>query len=328
MSLVPLIMQPAFRYGNDTPWGGTRLRELYNKNISDPRCGESLEVSTIPGLNSQTQNGTPLSILVERYGKALIGSSVNKHFPLLLKLIDARKQLSVQVHPNDAYALKHENKFGKSEGWVILHAEPNAHLVYGFHEGISHEQIRKALEQGNKVEKLLRYIPVKAGDVFYIPAGTIHAIGAGIVLYEIQQSSDVTYRLYDWERKDKFGNKRELHISRALQVCNLNLRLDPITPTPMPLDGQGILEMLLDTPFFQTLRYRDCSDAKISSNFTRFEMLTALAPAVIRWRKNKKLCIPTGHTVLLPAECDEILLTCKEALLSRPCQGSSCFELL
>jgi len=214
-------MHPAFRYGAATPWGGSLLRDVYHKDTPDARTGESLEVSAIPGLNSTDAEGTPLGRLVERYGKALLGTEVKGDFPLLLKLIDAKQPLSVQVHPDDAYAQKHENKLGKTEAWVILEAQPGAKLVYGIRQGVSREQLGNAAEQGRQLEDLLRHVEVKPGDVFFIPAGTVHAIGEGILLYEIQQSSDVTYRFYDWERRDEHGNKRALHTRQALDVVSL-----------------------------------------------------------------------------------------------------------
>lgn len=321
MALSPILMRPAYRHGADTPWGGARLRELYQKDIPDGRTGESLEVSTIPGLNSLDADGTPLSRLAERYGKVLLGTEVKGDFPLLLKLLDAKDALSVQVHPADAYAKQTEGKLGKSEAWIILHADPGAELVYGIKEGVTTEQLRDASEHGQAVEELLRRVPVKKGDVFYIPAGTVHAIGAGIVLYEIQQSSDITYRFYDWERRDQHGNKRQLHLRQALDVVDLDTRLDPVEPRRLPLEGEGRVELLLDTPFFETLRYVGCREIPLGNDPRRFAMLTALSPATLHWGDDKVLNVPAGQTVFLPAQGYDLLLTCDECLVSKPAVG-------
>jgi mannose-6-phosphate isomerase len=318
MPLAPILMRPAYRFGSQTPWGGSKLRELYNKDTPDMHTGESLELSVIPGLNSTDLEGTPLSHLIERYGKALVGTDVKGDFPLLLKLLDARESLSVQVHPDDVYARKHENKLGKTEAWYILSANHDAYLVYGIREGVTREMLEEASLQGAKVEELLRYVPVTQGDCFFIPSGTVHAIGEGIVLYEIQQSSDVTYRFYDWERRDKNGNKRTLHLKQALDVTNPDLRLDKVTPHPLPMQGKGQREGLLNTDFFETQRYLSCQDALIPADRRRFAVLTALKPAVLHYAAGKSLALPAGQTALLPANGEDLHLTCEEALYSCP----------
>lgn len=317
MPLAPILMCPAFRFGAATPWGGSLLRDVYHKDTPDARTGESLEVSAVPGLNSTDADGTPLSRLIERYGKALLGTDIKGEFPLLLKLIDAKMPLSVQVHPDDAYAQKHENKLGKTEAWVILNAKPGAKLVYGVREGVSREQLGNAALQGRALEDLLRQVEVKRGDVFYIPAGTLHAIGEGILLYEIQQSSDITYRFYDWERRDEHGNKRTLHTCQALDVASLGEAPIPQPVRACPLQGDGHLDMLLDTPFFSISRYSACREALVPADKRRFGMLTALQPATLRYL-DRSLELAAGQTALLPAHGEEIYLTGEELLFSCP----------
>ena len=228
MPLAPILMTPAYRYGAATPWGGEGLRMLFAKEIPDSRTGEGLEVSAIPGLESRDPQGNTLPSLIEKYGEKLTGPGFEKPFPLLLKLLDAKDTLSVQVHPNDEYAARVENKLGKTEAWHILFAAPGAELVYGVKAGTDKESLLEASLAGAQVEGLLRRVKVRAGETYYIPAGMVHAIGAGIVLYEIQQSSDVTYRFYDWERRDKNGNKRELHIQKAVDVTDVTAQLDAV----------------------------------------------------------------------------------------------------
>lgn len=208
--LPPMRMHPAYRHGDMTPWGGEQLKTVFGKDIPDERTGEALEMSVIPGLESTDDDGVTLTALIERYGSRLTGLPEGTEFPLLLKLLAAKGTLSVQVHPDDEYAKAHENKLGKTEAWVILHAEEGASLLYGIREGVTIDDLRRALTGGEDVEPLIQRIPVKAGDVFYMPAGMVHAIGGGILLYEIQQSSDVTYRLWDFNRVNDKGEKRPL----------------------------------------------------------------------------------------------------------------------
>ena len=317
MPLPPILMYPGFRHGKATPWGGARLRDLYHKETPDPKTGESLEVSVIPGLNSTDSEGTQLSRLIERYGKALIGTEIKGDFPLLLKLIDAREALSVQVHPGDAYALKNENKLGKTEAWVVLDAKPDARLVYGIKDGVDSAALAEAAEKGRALEDLLRYVDVKKGDVLHIPAGTVHAIGEGIVLYEIQQSSDVTYRFYDWERRDEHGNKRTLHTKQALDVTKLGPPPEKAVSSTLPLEGTGRLEQLLSTPYFTILRYTNCENALLSADRRRFGMLTALSPARLYYA-DRSLQLAAGQTVLLPANGEDLRLWGDEFLFSCP----------
>ena len=234
--LLPLRMCPAFRGGALTPWGGEKLRTVYGKAIPEVPTGESLEVSTIPGLESTDEAGVKLPELVARYGEKFAGKFAKGTFPLLLKIIDASNTLSVQVHPDDEYAAIHENgKLGKSEAWMILDAPEGSQLVYGVKPGTTREALREACKQGAAVENLLQFVNVKPGDVCFIPSGCVHAIGAGIMLYEIQQPSDVTYRFYDWDRVDAQGRRRELHLQKALDVTDLNLALEPIPAPDVPL---------------------------------------------------------------------------------------------
>ena len=316
MSIKPFLLFPAFRHGKDTPWGGDELHRLYGKKTDDPRTGESLEMSVIPGLNSLDAQGTPLSELIAQYGEKLVGAAVRGDFPLLLKLIDAREQLSVQVHPDDSYAREHENKLGKTEAWVILHAQPGAKLVYGMREGVTKEQLKEACADGKKIEKLLRFVPVHPGDVYYIPSGTVHAIGAGIVLYEIQQSSDVTYRFYDWDRTDAQGNRRTLHIQQGLDVTRLDLQPDAAVPTALP-DDHCRRELLLDTDYFRLERLRDCQAVPFVAAKTQFSVLTSLSDGVLRLA-DEEISLTPGQTVFIPADCAAFDLTCQECLIASP----------
>ena len=295
--LPPMRMHPAFRGGKLTPWGGERLRTVYGKDIAEVPTGESLEVSCIPGLESTDDNGTKLPDLIRLYGERLVGRFADRAFPLLLKIIDAREALSVQVHPDDAYAHDHEGgKLGKTEAWLILDAPEGAELVYGILPGTDLETLKKACEQGAAVEPLLRRVKVKPGDVCYIPAGCVHAIGAGIMLYEIQQSSDITYRFYDWNRVDKNGKGRELHLKQALAVTDLSLEPEPLHAPEIPV------ARVLDKKYF-TL---DILNPKTSSpvhvpHIRDFGLLTALDGELsLSWEGGRR-ALKKGESVYLPA---------------------------
>lgn len=311
--LLPVHMHPAFRGGSLTPWGGDKLLRVYDKPIQDVPTGESLEISCIPSLESKDDAGMSLPDLIRRYGKQFAGDYANKPFPLLLKLIDAKEPLSVQVHPNDAYAKANERgKLGKTEAWLILDAPEGAELVYGIKEGTTLEQLKAACEQGEAVEALLRRVKVKPGDVCYIPAGCVHAIGAGIMLYEIQQSSDVTYRFYDWNRVDAQGNRRELHLQKALDVTDLSFSLSPI-PAP---DAPCV--RVLDETYFTLDLMHITTEVKLPS-IRHFGMLTALEGSLTLTWESKEIPLTKGESLYLPTTCPPLTLKGQgRAALSMP----------
>lgn len=224
--LYPLKMNPVYK---EPIWGGKKLREVFGKDIPSDYTGESWEIAChkngISTVSNGDLKGKTLIEVIETYGKDALGTKIGnqgmERFPLLLKIIDASDKLSVQVHPEDEYARIHEGEFGKTEMWIVLDARPNAQLVYGVKAGVSKEEFEKAIKTGT-LENYLNFVDVRKGDVFFIPAGTIHAIGEGLLIAEIQQNSDTTYRVYDWNRVDDKGNSRELHIKKALDVSNLS----------------------------------------------------------------------------------------------------------
>ena len=233
----------------DYLWGGTKLMDEYNQHSDSDIMAESWVVSTHkdgPSFIENTDiNEATLKEYIENNPMSL-GSNNQEYaqLPVLVKLIDSNQPLSVQVHPDDAYAQKHENDNGKNEMWVILEAKENAQLVVGLNKVLSAQQLEQSIRD-NTLEQHLNYVPVKQGDVVYIPAGTIHAIGAGITICEIQQSSNVTYRLYDYNRKDNNGSTRELHIDKGVYVSNLD-------PYPSVLQN-GYDESITDDCRFKTL---------------------------------------------------------------------------
>lgn len=311
--LLPLRMHPAFRGGKLTPWGGEKLRTVYGKPIAEVPTGESLEISCIPGLESADDTGVKLPDLIAKYGARFAGKYADETFPLLLKFIDAAESLSVQVHPDDAYAHAHENgKLGKTEAWLILDAPEGSQLVYGIRPGTTLTELRTACEAGAAVEPLLRRVDVKPGDVCFIPAGCVHAIGAGIMLYEIQQSSDVTYRFYDWDRVDKQGNRRELHIDKALDVTDLDFTLDPIPAPDAPI------ARVLDEQYF-TLDLMNADGEQPVPPICHFGLLTALDGGLTLTWAGGRHTLAKGESLFVPAASPALTLTGKgRAALSMP----------
>ena len=226
--LYPLKFTPIYK---DKIWGGNKIRTILNKDFGNlPNCGESWELSGVDGNVSVVSNGylagNTLEELLEVYMGDLAGDTVYENFgnefPLLIKFIDANDDLSIQVHPDDKMSFERHNSFGKTEMWYVMQADQGSKLQSGFNQPVDQE---KYLEKLNKVEltDILNFEEVSAGDVFFIPAGRVHAIGKGILLAEIQQTSDITYRIYDYDRRDAQGNTRELHTDLALDAIDYTL---------------------------------------------------------------------------------------------------------
>lgn len=204
----------------DYLWGGEKLKTDYGKQTDKTPCAESWELSLNPhGLTKVEDCKTLAEVLTpEKTGK---NCEKFEFFPVLIKFIDAKQNLSVQVHPSDDYALKYENSYGKTESWYIVEAEEGAGIYCGFKRDTNKEEFLQSLASG-EVENLLNFIPVKKGDCYFIPSGTVHAIGAGCLILEIQQNSDLTYRVYDYNRRGADGKLRELHVDKAVKVINFN----------------------------------------------------------------------------------------------------------
>lgn len=227
MKLYPLQFEPILK---ERIWGGTKLKTLLNKPITSNTTGESWEISTVENDVSNVANGffkgKSLNELLEEFPIAILGTKVyeqfGKQFPLLFKYLDAREDLSIQLHPNDTLAKKRHNSFGKTEMWYVMQADEDANLIVGFKERSTPEEFLDNLNKKTLLN-ILDTKKVKQGDVFFLETGTIHAIGAGNVIAEIQQTSDITYRIYDFDRVDANGNTRELHVDLALDAINYDL---------------------------------------------------------------------------------------------------------
>ena len=229
----------------DNLWGGNKLRE-YGKSSDKDRIAESWELSFTKGGEATIGNGQRLT---EAFPKECWGTACEKFhaFPVLTKFIDAREKLSVQVHPSDEYALENEGQFGKTEMWYVVDAEEGAGLYMGLEGKCDKDEFARAVADGT-VEELLSFKTVKPGDVYFIPSGTIHAIGAGVVIFEIQQNSTLTYRLYDYMRRDKDGNLRELHVDKAMKVS----LLEPYAESTFDTDDESVIGKC---EYFETRKY-------------------------------------------------------------------------
>jgi mannose-6-phosphate isomerase len=313
--MYPLVMAPHFRHGAETPWGGTMLRDLFLKEAPADETGEALEVSALGGRESMVLNGPhagkTLPAMIRLWGKDLVGE-VEGEFPLLIKLLDAKELLSVQVHPGDEYALKSEGKLGKSEAWVILNCEEGAKIAYGVKPG--EKGLRAAVEAGG-IESCLNWVSVRPGDVYYIPAGTVHALGGGIQCYEVQQSSDVTYRFWDWGRVGKDGKPRELHTEKALDVARVG-GVRPRCEGATVLCKGGSRTYFISEDHFELCRLNVSGEMPLESG--RIKMITTLGPCKITWPEGALEPAPFT-TVVVPAALEGVSISGNlKALMSSP----------
>lgn len=290
-------LTPALR---DCIWGGKRLA-AYGKATASDRLGESWELSFVPDAQSRV-DGVEVS---EVFDRASWGERCKdfKDFPVLTKFIDACDSLSVQVHPSDEYALKHEGQYGKTEMWYIVEAEDGAGIYMGLREKCTAEQFARAVTDGT-VEELLEFKRVQPSDVFFIPSGTVHAIGKGVLLFEIQQNSTLTYRLYDYMRRDKNGNMRELHIDKAMKVAHL----EKYEPVKISSDDPSVIGTC---PYFTARlhRLRDGSIALVSDgSFISFTCITGSGTADGEpFSRGESFFIPAGAgRVEIFGNCDII----------------------
>ncbi len=308
--LYPLKFEPILK---DKIWGGTKLAKLFGKRADSDKLGESWELSGVENEESVVTNGflqgNNLSELLEIYMGELVGDKVvdmyGLQFPLLFKLIDANQNLSIQVHPDDEIAYDRHNSYGKTEMWYVLDAEPGAELIIGFTKDCERDEYLDALDAG-EVENLLQKVPVSKGDVLFIPAGLVHAIGKGVVVAEIQQSSDITYRIYDYKRKDENGQERELHTDEALDVMDFTAATEPkVAYQPV----MNEIVPLVQCDYFTTnlLQF----DAALARNYAQtdsFVVYMCLEGSFVIGYNDTKTNVSKGETVLLPAIIDEVEL--------------------
>ncbi|MCX7710533.1 MAG: class I mannose-6-phosphate isomerase [Clostridia bacterium] len=309
--LYPLKFKPVYK---DYIWGGRNLEKL-GRTLPEGIVAESWEIACHPDGMSYVANGEleglSLQEAVSKYKAALVGSRLhtdsNFKFPLLIKLIDANDKLSVQVHPEDSYADLHENgELGKNEMWYILSAKPGAKLVYDVLPGVTKETFNQAVQDGN-IEGCLKYIDVAPGDVINIPAGLVHAIGEGIVLAEVQQNSNTTYRVYDYDRVDKHGNKRPLHIDKALEVIDFNScgRKEKATGLKVNLGPDSTKTYQIANKYFSVEFYDIRGKVEESSNENCFYLFVFLEGKGKINFETGSVEVAAGESVLIPASLGE-----------------------
>lgn len=315
--MYPLKFQPILK---ERLWGGTKLRDVLGKPIENDITGESWELSTVKGDVSVIANGnlagTSLQELIDQNPEAILGEGVVERFgtdfPILIKFIDAKKDLSIQLHPHDELAKERHNSFGKTEMWYIMDADKDANLIVGFNKDVSKEEYAESLEKNTLLE-LLNYETVKEGDTFFINTGKIHAIGAGVLLAEIQQTSDVTYRVYDFNRRDKNGNLRELHTELALDAIDYKKKDDFKVAYSQDMNT---VNGMVNCPYFQT-NFLELSkdlhqDVSKRDSFTIYMCVAGVAEVQNDFGSTT---VQKGETVLVPSNCTGIALKTSGAKL-------------
>ena len=316
-TLYPLRFTPIYK---KLIWGGEKLREEYGKLDAPEMTGESWEISMVEDNISVVSNGylknNTLEEVIEVYMGDVVGDRVYEKygtfFPILTKFIHSNDYLSIQVHPGDEYAMEHHGENGKTEMWYILEAEEDARLIVGFNRPTDREGFLKSLHDGTLVD-LMNFQPVKKGDVLFMPTGRIHALGPGIVLAEIQQTSDMTYRIYDWDRMGADGKPRELHIDHAANVIDFDMPADYKTPYD-PVPNQTV--PLADCPYFTTQYMKFDQPVDKDYNLIDSFVIYMCTEGEVDlyypgWEQNGSETLRKGDTILVPAVLKEISLVPK-----------------
>ncbi len=315
--LYPLTFAPLLK---EVIWGGSDIRPFKGLEPDDKKIGESWEISHVDDNFSIVAEGAlagkNLDELIDLYGERLVGKSVQERFghrfPLLIKFIDARDYLSIQVHPDDELGMKRHNSFGKTEMWYVINAAPKAKLYSGFAVQSSPEDYVRRIEEGTIVEALAEY-EVRPGDVFFLPAGRVHAIGAGCFIAEIQQTSNITYRIYDYDRTDAAGNKRELHTELAKDAIDYRLEKDYRTAYT-PVADQPV--HLVECQYFET-NLLDLTQP-ISRDWSELDSFVIYicmeGKVTLRDAQGNEVSLHQGQSVLVPAENPSLTLTPEDSV--------------
>ncbi|MGN0169691.1 MAG: mannose-6-phosphate isomerase, class I [Lachnospiraceae bacterium] len=318
-----LKLQPC---GKDYLWGGTRLRDEYGKRIDLTPLAETWECSVHSDGSSIVANGEfkgqTLSTVLKHHPEYMGTKVKNGELPILVKFMDAKKDLSVQVHPDDEYAKEHEGDNGKTEMWYVLDADEGASLIYGFKHKVTEEILRHALETGT-LDKHLQKVKVHKGDTFFVPAGTVHGIGKGILIAEIQESSNVTYRVYDYDRVDKNGKKRELHFDKAVQVMNMDVASDVKQSPRLVKHYPGCSqELLCRCKYFEAERIQVTKGLPFSVREESFQVLMCLdgyGQVEVMDAEQKPMQFSKGETMFLPAGIGRCLVVGNAELIKVRC---------
>lgn len=309
MQFYPLTFNPIFK---ERIWGGTSLKSVLKKPISSDITGESWEISTVPNDISVVADGLfagkNLNQLIDEFPNEVLGTTVyerfGKQFPLLFKYLDAREDLSIQVHPNDDLAAKRHNSFGKTEMWYIMQADDQARIIVGFKEQSTADEYVHHLKN-NTLLSILNQTKVAPGDVFMLETGTVHAIGAGMIVAEIQQTSDITYRIFDFNRKDANGNERELHIDLALDAINYNKIETQRHYKKTENESNGII----DCKYFTTNIIPLTRSIKIAKNKQTFTVYMCVEGHFSIAANQETYHYKKGDTILIPAALSDFELS-------------------
>ena len=312
-SLYPMKFEPIFR---DKVWGGQKIKTILNQDFGDlPNCGELWALSGFPGSESVVVNGflagNELNELVEVYMDELVGEKIHEIygnvFPLLIKILDANDWLSIQVHPDDNLARQRGLEGGKTEMWYILQADEDGKLISGFNQKVNQNIYLQKLED-KKLTEIMNFEQVKAGEVYYMPAGRVHSLGPGVLLAEIQQTSDTTYRIYDWDRIDNQGNVRDLHLKDAMAAIDFNI-LESYKSSYAKKKNETV--SLVKSEVFIT-NLIDL-DVPVEKDFTEVDSfviyLCAEGTCELDDTKHEKITLKTGEVALVPASATKINLT-------------------
>lgn len=316
--MYPLLLKPLIK---DYLWGGTRLKTDFGFDTDKGIAAEAWMLSCHKDGTNTVVNGEHagkrLDEVLKIWGKSALGKKAEKfsYFPILIKLIDAKQKLSVQVHPDDCYALEHEGEYGKTEMWYIVDCEPGAQLAYGFKKDIDMAEFELRIKE-NTLDDVINYVPVNKGDVFFIAAGTLHAIGEGILIAEVQQNSNTTYRVSDYGRLGTDGKQRELHVEKALDVTVTK-------PTVLPYGNVGKItwfdygkeKELADCEFFKVIKL-DLNGSKRISNKNAFTSVLLLEGKLFVECDEERISAKKGDSILIPADLDVKLTGSAEVLLS------------
>ncbi|MBS7256645.1 type I phosphomannose isomerase catalytic subunit [Flavobacterium branchiicola] len=313
--MYPMQFEPILK---ERIWGGEKLQTLLNKPITSKITGESWELSTVEGDVSLIANGDlkgkSLSEIINESPNEVLGTAVyarfGKQFPLLFKYLDAREDLSIQVHPNDKLAKERHNSFGKTEMWYVMQADTDARIIVGFKEDSSKEEYVENLNNKTLIS-ILDDVKAKQGDVFFLETGTVHAIGAGLVVAEIQQTSDITYRLYDFDRTDAQGNKRELHVDLALDAINYK-KTDTYKKYAKVANASNAI---VDCSYFTTNFIPLQGEVQVDKNGETFTVYMCTEGNFEIEIEDKKYSYKKGDTILLPASVNKFVLNGNASLL-------------
>ncbi|WP_027124481.1 type I phosphomannose isomerase catalytic subunit [Gelidibacter mesophilus] len=315
-TLYPLKFHPILK---DKIWGGTKLNSFLHKNSKLPNIGESWEISDVEGDTSLVSNGSlenqSLKHLLSTYKADLIGKKnyekFGNKFPLLIKFIDAKEDLSIQLHPNDALAAKRHNSFGKTEMWYVMQADADSNLIVDFNQKMTPELYLEHLEN-KSLPKILNFDKVKAGDTYFIEVGRVHAIGAGVLLAEIQQTSDITYRIYDWDRTDELGNERELHTDLAIDAIGFDM--EDNFRVSYDKNANTSNEMV-KCPYFTTNYLKVTTELQKQNSHDSFMIYICVEGKAQIKTENHSITINKGETILLPAAISTYQIIAKDATL-------------